>query len=87
MKLSEDERDAQMMKMIKDEVERWYGLNIVVEIPRMRKVEKEPENRPLSPGTFPGSLNVYTACEIRDSLWIPSACRTSRTESAGMTVS
>ena len=41
MKLSEDERDAQMMKMIKDEVERWYGLNIFVEIPRMRKVEKD----------------------------------------------
>lgn len=41
MKLSEDERDAQMMRMIKDEVERWYGLNIFVEIPRMRKVEKD----------------------------------------------
>lgn len=41
LKLSEDERDAQMMKMMKDEVERWYDIDIFVEIPRMRKVEKE----------------------------------------------
>lgn len=41
LKLSEDERDAQMMKMMKDEVERWYGIDVFVEIPRMRKVEKD----------------------------------------------
>lgn len=41
LKLSEDERNAQMMKMMKDEVERWYDIDIFVEIPRMRKVEKE----------------------------------------------
>lgn len=41
LKLSEDERDAQMMKMMKDEVERWYGIDVFVEIPRMRKIEKD----------------------------------------------
>lgn len=41
LKLIEDERDAQMMKMMKDEVERWYGIDIFAEIPRMKKEEKE----------------------------------------------
>ena len=41
LKLSEDERDVQMMKMMKDEVERWYGIDVFVEIPRMRKIEKD----------------------------------------------
>lgn len=41
LKLSEDERGAQMMKMMKDEVERWYGIDIFAEISRMKKVEKE----------------------------------------------
>ncbi|MGN0033255.1 MAG: hypothetical protein ACI358_05710 [Candidatus Limimorpha sp.] len=41
IRLCEDERDAQMMKMMKEEVERWYSSDIFAEIPRLRRVEME----------------------------------------------
>ena len=40
-RLCDDDRDAQMMKMMKEEVERWYSIDIFVEIPRLRRVEME----------------------------------------------
>lgn len=41
IRLCEDERDAQLMQMMKEEVERWYSSDIFAEIPRLRRVEKE----------------------------------------------
>ena len=38
-RLCDDERDAKMMKMMKEEVERWYSTDIFAEIPRLRRVE------------------------------------------------
>ena len=42
-RLCDDERDAKMMKMMKEEVERWYSTDIFAEIPRLRRVEKDKE--------------------------------------------